>query len=130
MKKLNFIIPLVIYPFDVLVSIGETNKEIKKCLLKYTNITDEDIELSQFKNHTITGRSAMFSSNQSLIRLKYYPTEAKDFGVLQHEIFHCVTVIMDAIGMKFKVFKSDEAYAYLIGYLTTEIYKKINEKTK
>ena len=35
MPKLNIIIPLVIYPFDVMVSIGQTDKELSLELLKY-----------------------------------------------------------------------------------------------
>lgn len=129
MKKLNFIIPLVIYPFDVLVSIGETNKQIADCLRKYS-ISEEDIKLSQFENDTIQGRYAMFSSNASLIRIRQIPVSPKEYGDLQHEIFHCVTFILNKVGMKFSLTKNDEAYAYLIDYLTTEIYKRINEKTQ
>ncbi len=124
MKKLNFIIPLIVYPFDVMVSFGESNKEIEKCLLKY-KLTANDIKLAIFTSNSIQGRTVMFSSNQSLIRLRNIPKQSKDFGDLQHEIFHCISFIMLKIGMPLKIKKSDEAYAYLIGYLTTEIYKRL-----
>ena len=34
-KSKNFIIPLVVYPFDVMVSLGETDEQLKKALSKY-----------------------------------------------------------------------------------------------
>lgn len=126
-NKLNFIIPLVVYPFDIMVSFGETNEEIGKRLSKY-GLTPDDIQLASFTSETIEGRSVMFSSNQSLIRLRYLPKKPKHFGYLQHEIFHCVSFILWRIGMPLEIEKSDEAYAYLIGYVTDEIYKKLKIK--
>jgi hypothetical protein len=118
-KKLNFIIPLIIYPFDVMVSLGQSDKELESELLKY------DIEWDDIIKCIGKGRFVLFPNNQSLIRLSICPKTNEDYGVLHHEIFHCTTMILDRIGMKFILQKSDEAYAYLIGYLTTEIYKKI-----
>lgn len=123
-KGSNFIIPLVVYPFDVMISIGETNEDIDKRFKKY-NLTAEDISLATFTSHTVQGRTVMFSSNQTLIRLRNFPKSPVDYGNLQHEIFHAVTFVMDRIGMVLKVEESDEAYAYLIGYLTREIYKRL-----
>ena len=71
------------------------------------------------------GRYCLFKSGQSLIRIKGKPKTPEEFGTLQHEIFHIAASLLWRIGMKLKVKSSDEAYAYLIGYLTTEIYKKI-----
>ena len=126
-KKLNFIVPLIVYPFDIMVSFGETNEEIDKHLSKY-NLTAGDVQLATFTSETVQGRSVMFSSNQSLIRLRHLPKEPKHFGDLQHEIFHCVSFIMWKIGMPLEIQKSDEAYAYLVGYVTNEIYKKLKIK--
>jgi hypothetical protein len=118
-KKLNFIIPLIIYPFDVMVSLGQSDKALKADLLKYDIEWDDNIKCVG------KGRFVLFFTNQSLIRLSIYPKTFEDYGALQHEVFHCVTMVLDRIGMKFIPRKSDEAYSYLIGYLTTEIYKII-----
>lgn len=123
-KSQNFIIPLKIYPFDVMVSFGETNEQVDKVLKKY-DLTADDVHAATFTSRTVQGRTVMFSSNQTLIRLKSYPRTPIEYGDLQHEIFHAVTFIMDRIGMKLVIVESDEAYAYLVGYLTTEIYKRI-----
>lgn len=121
MKSLNFIIPYVIYPFDVMVSIGEANEVLRKKLLKHgANIKDIDLE------HTDThrGRCIMFPGHQTLIRLYHIPKTAQHYGYLQHEIFHAVEFLMDRIGMPLTR-KTDEAYAYLIDYLTNQIYSRL-----
>lgn len=123
-KKLNFIIPLIIYPFDVMVSFGESNEEMDKHLNKY-GLTADDVSLATITSKTVQGRSVMFASNQTLIRMPKIPQTNEDYGNLQHEIFHAVSYIMHRIGMTLKIKKSDEAYAYLISYLTEEIYKKL-----
>lgn len=123
-KSISFIIPLVVYPFDVMVSFGQTNEDVDKILKKY-GLTAEDVSFATFTSSTIQGRAVMFESNQTLIRLKLFPETAIDYGNLQHEIFHAVVFIMNRIGMTLEVQKSDEAYAYLVSYLTTEIYKRL-----
>jgi hypothetical protein len=115
----NFIIKLNPYPYDVMVSFNQTDKQLQQYLKKYNC---EWHDLMKFEG---SGRFYINSNNQSLIRIANYPKSNEDFGTLQHEIFHCVTYVLDRIGMKLKLHNSDEAYAYLIGYLTTEIYKNI-----
>ena len=107
-----------------MVSIGETNEEVDKHLSKY-NFTADDVQLATFTSDTMQGRCVMFQGNQSLIRIKNLPKKPEHFGQLSHEIFHCVSMIMWKIGMELVIEKSDEAYAYLVRYLTTEIYKKL-----
>ena len=123
---MNKIIPLHIYPFDVMVSIDETDSKLKKKLKSY-GISGLGRDSSwKYPNSTATGRTIMFPSNQTLIRLRSVPKTPFEFGVLAHEIFHAVTFIMHKIGMKLKIMQSDEAYAYLIGYLTKEIMIILN----
>ncbi len=121
MKSKNFIIPLHIYPFDVMVSIGETDAELFPKLKKHGVDLDDKVLIH---SDTMRGRCIMFAGNQTLIRM-YRPVKTpQDYGNLQHEIFHAVEFIMDKIGQSL-CRKSDESYAYLIGYITTEIYKKL-----
>ena len=118
-KSLNFIIPLVVYPFDVMVSFGESDKQLEMALGKY-NIKWSD-------NMKVIGQGLFYmtESNQSIIRLKKVPQSDDEFGYLHHEIFHAVTYILDRVGMKLILGKSCEAYAYLTGYITEEIYKRL-----
>jgi hypothetical protein len=84
--------------------------------------TSEGIEVYSVNGKS--GRTVMFKSGHFLIRMPVVPSTCGEYGTLAHEIFHCVEFLMERIGMRLTV-DSDEAYAYLIGYLTTEIYKRI-----
>ena len=125
--NINFIIPLVIYPFEVVVSIAQDNEQLGKVLDTMSNLTEEDIRACGYPSEYTKGRAVMFSTNASIIRLKELPQTPADFGTLAHEIFHIVTFIMDRVGMKLAIEVSDEAYSYLIGYLTEQIYKATNK---
>lgn len=126
-KSFNVIIPLVVYPFDVMVSAGQTDKELCKELSGKGIDVEKERELWELASPTAPGRTAMFSSGQTLLRLRHFPDTSFDYGCLAHEVFHVVTFIMWKIGMKFKVMKSDEAYAYLVGYLTEQIMEVIGK---
>lgn len=118
-KSKNFIVPLVIYPFDIMVSFCQTDEELKKQLQKVGSEWDDKMKCVGM------GSFCMNDKNQSVIRLWNYPETCEQYGVLQHEIFHAVTFILDRMGMKLELFTSDEAYSYLIGYLITIIYSNI-----
>lgn len=123
MKGKNFIIKGTIYPFDIMVSIGEADEELYK-KLKQNGIDCND-EAWKYPNITIKGRCVSFSGNQTLIRLKRKPVSAVDKGVLAHEIMHAVIFIMWKVGMKLEIEVSDEAFCYLNGYITEQIYNHI-----
>lgn len=121
-KSYNFIIPLVVYPFDVMVSIAEPDKILyRKLKNKGVDITDTNLHVY---SDTTRGRTILFEGNKTLIRIYHLRNTPEWYGSLAHEIFHAVEFIMERIGMKLTI-ESDESYAYLIGYLTTEIHKKI-----
>ena len=115
----NFIITLEVYPFDIMCSFGQTDEQLKKSLNKHHLIWDDMCKLRG------NGKYVMFPCGASLIRMPYIPETNEDYGTLQHEIFHATTFILDKIGMEMSLYKSDEAYAYLIGWLTTKIYNKL-----
>ncbi len=125
--KLNKIIPLVIYPFDVLISFNQTDEELGKVLRRLGVKEHEDVNW-KMERVTGVGRTCRFEHGGTMIRLKNFPDSSFDYGCLNHEIFHAVCYIMDAVGMPLQVGVSDEAYAYLIGYLTQEIMKAINKE--
>lgn len=119
-----FIIPLVVYPFDVMISIDESDEVLLKRLLSYGE-PKEDCEGLLNLPETTRGRCVILPSNRTVIRLKTQPKRHEMMSVISHEVFHATTFILERIGMKMEVMVSDEAYAYLIGYLTNEIVKKI-----
>lgn len=119
-----FIIPLQIYPFDIMISIDEKDEVLRNRLVKYGSSIEDCEELMNLSD-TVRGRAVMLPSNQTVIRLKMLPKKYDMMSVIAHEVFHATTFILHRIGMKLELFVSDEAYAYLLGYITTEIYKKI-----
>jgi hypothetical protein len=122
-KKLNHIIRTDVYPFDFMFSFNETDAELIKILDKYG--IDHQNHPWQFESDKVHGRTCVFESGQTLIRLPYFPETCEHYGCLSHEIFHGVEFLFYRLNMKLKK-SSGEAYAYLIQYLTTEIYKQIN----
>lgn len=123
-KSLNFIISCVIYPFDVMFSFGETDEEIIKKLNKY-KIDHADAPW-QFESDSKLGRTCVFDSGQTLVRMPKIPSSSREYGTLQHEIFHAVEFLFERIRIKHST-DCGEAYAYLIGYLTELVYNQINK---
>lgn len=121
MNKSFFIVPYVVYPFDLMVSFGHTDFEIERLLKKY-NIQYEgaDWQMAEFG----TGKCTMFTSGQTLLRLPQKPFTNEEYGTLQHEIFHAAEFLFTRIGLTHSI-SCGEAYAYLIGYITKEIYKNL-----
>ncbi len=116
----NFIIPLVIYPFDVMVSLCQSDEELTVILKKKNWRWDDLLKLKG------DGKFVIFPDlNAAVIRMKHFPDYPEGQGTMAHEIFHAVTYILDRVGMELKIGESDEAYSYLVGYLTKEIYKKL-----
>ncbi len=127
-KGVNFIIDLVIYPYDIWFSIGETDKWFISTL----NERLQDEYMSDLKEDDICHMSAEcrgrtyhhLIGGQTIIRLPKKPRTAQEFGTLAHEIFHAVDFITRRIGLRLGI-ESDEAYAYLIGYITERVYEKL-----
>lgn len=106
-----------------MVSIAETDEQLEKKLNEY--LIDEGETHWKWGNPTAVGRFCLFTTNQGLIRMRVHPTTNDHYATLSHEIFHYVMHIMSSrIGLTWTQ-KSDEAYAYLIGYLTKEIYGRL-----
>jgi hypothetical protein len=129
MKKLNKIIPMGLYPFDLMLSFNESDKEVKKALKKFDITPKNTTETTIFdmdKSKNKIGRMVMFIGKQTIIRLNFYPHVNNSFemGLLQHEIFHTVGFMMSEISTPL-VNETHEAYAYLIGYLTEKIYSEL-----
>ena len=117
-RSLNAVIPLVIYPFDLMVSLGQTDEQLKASLKKYGIKWQDSLTLDCPAHYVRLER------NQPVIRMANYPITVTDYGVLQHEIFHAADQTLRYMGFKLTN-DSDEAYAYLIEYITREVYKKL-----
>ncbi len=127
-KGLNFIVDLKVYPFDIMFSFGQTDTQFKKALTDRCDVPEHEFEDRLFcfdKHPTKTGRTVMLDiSHATVIRLNHIPSTPFEFSQLQHEIFHGITFILYTIGMPFTR-DSEEGYAYLIQYVTEQVYNHI-----
>jgi hypothetical protein len=129
MKKLNKIIPIGLYPFDLMLSFNETDNQIKKALKEFKITPENATETTVFdmdKSKTKIGRMVMFIGKQTVIRLNFMPhlSDPFEMSLLQHEIFHTVGFMMSEINTPLNN-DTHEVYAYLIQYLTEKIYKEL-----
>lgn len=120
MKKQHdfIIIPLHIYPFDVLVSRQSTKDLTAKLKTLLPEDVHHEIEEAIAKDK---GRTTMFSSGQSVIHLLDFNS-----GIIAHEVFHVVDFLMTRLEMPL-VHENQEAYAYLLGYIVEKIHLWIDE---
>jgi len=131
-KGFSFIIKYEVYPFELFVSIAQKDKEfwtdIKKILL------EEHVEgLKEMMKDQFSARTVFMSDppngGQTVMRLMGWQYHPKARGILQHEIFHAVAFLMMELNMPL-CHENDEAYAYLVGYITEKIEEKIRENWK
>jgi len=127
---MNFILQVPPYPVEVMVSIGQSDKKLFKCIDKWAVKKKEKKRLkesvkSDFADdvcygivHHLQDTGFIILRTDGKIKSAYYR------GVLAHEIFHVVEEITTHAGVKHGR-KSSEAFAYLTSYLTTEIYKRL-----
>lgn len=120
MKQKNFTLSYVVYPFDIMFSFGETDKEL---FPKLRRMGIKEPEAAQISGIT-TARTVMFAEGPTIVRLKWIPRSAFECGVLHHEIFHAVHFLLSRISIELCE-QSGEAFAYLIQYLTEQVYKRI-----
>jgi hypothetical protein len=119
---MNFIIPLVIYPFDIMVSIDETDKELASKLIKFGIKKEAFIAMNM--SPTAIARCVMFDGNQTVMRFRLIEDKNKFISKIAHETLHAISGIFDVIGIKFTD-ESEEAYTYLLDYIILQILNRI-----
>ncbi len=115
------VIKMDLFPWDILFTVGTTEKEICDYFVKKCGFTPDAEEKSflRIDNTNKQGRCVKFKNNAVLIWIR-----KRDLGVLAHEAFHAVTAILETAGLKFSD-SSDEAWAYAIEYVISKaIYPK------
>ena len=79
------------------------------------------------ENEEYDGSFSVESDNYTLLWVKKLPESITDYGTLLHEIEHCTFEILNSRGIK-HTDESDEAFAYLFGWLYEEIEKFIQDE--
>lgn len=127
-KPQQFEIRIGVYQRSILVCINEPDHEVKRILVEsdYDDELADDVAEYQ---HKIAGTKAgayswIFDDRSCFMR--FWPKEINPefHDQVAHEIAHCAFAILDYVGIKLGS-KSEEAYTYLIGYITREFYEKL-----
>jgi len=127
MKKF-FIIETPPYPFSIAVSIGQTKRDFNNSIKSLGNYNLNDIT-DFFTSNNMGQTCNNEGDNLVIVMLK----ADSSYGVIAHELFHAVTFVMSTVGINLNSLVNDkdnsteEAYAYMIEYVTNNFYDKINE---
>lgn len=116
-----FIVSCEVFPYDILVCFGESGKRLFKELGHYIGKSEiKELKRLNFRS----GKSIMFSGGQTLLWLKEKPKNVSGLAILSHEIFHCTCFILEKVGIPLSE-TSDEAYAYLLQFISNKIYNEL-----
>lgn len=119
---MNQIIEIPIYNQEVMVHFGDI-EELKTHLTKYLDEVDT-YRILQVASECQDGITLHDEPTQKVVvMMPSVPSKAEDYGILVHELSHAVNYIMKQVGIKPSE-DSEEAYTYLLGYLTKEVFQK------
>lgn len=127
MKPFIFVVPP--YPPGIMVSLGQTLDELTQSIKRLKTIDSRSklalIEAFE-ENDMNNANTVMYeAAHLIIIQLPFARIRTpRHRGILAHEIFHAAELIAKQIGLK-HCDQSSEAFAYLIDYITEEIYKRL-----
>jgi hypothetical protein len=115
MKAKHFIIDYTVYPFDLLISVCESDTTVRRILEdKLPDDLHSEIDIVLEKSNA---RTVCFQSGATIIRFSVEPTP----GLIAHEALHAVEFLMNRIGNE----QINEAWNYLLQYIVSQINKNL-----
>ena len=121
-----FVINIPLYKRDLLVVFGDKDYLVNQMSEAYNISLQSAYSITEDIDDYSTGRYYFNREKGSrFLWMPKVPEKPQEYATLGHEIFHAAFGIMDEIGASPSE-DSEEAYAYLIGYLTKEIYTSFN----
>jgi len=125
----SFKIDLHIYPYTVLCSFGQGEADFIQFLrghkIKKSVISELDYSLEHAEARAIHYKDYL----TCVIRTRRVPKTPEQKGDLAHEIDHISTTILNSLGL-YRTNASEEAYTYLAGYITSQVYLNLKECRK
>lgn len=119
---MNKIISIEIYDRDVMVHFGK--KEHLKDKLSNMFGREQASEIVSTISGEEKGKSLLLPGGQMILYMPDFPKDIKGLSILSHEIFHIVNFTLDKAGINLTD-DSDEAYSYLIEFLTKKIFSMV-----
>lgn len=123
--KCAFEFSLEVYPVRLLVSIGQSDDEIRLHMDELARPGDKWKMLDGCYAFCITIRDGFI-----MIRFKEYIDTPICHGVIAHEVFHAAHFVMDYIEHALGSKDNGEPFAYLIEFITCKIYSEIETRTR
>lgn len=113
------------FPYDVLVSLGTTGKQIIKFAgrkLEQPFTKEEAEKVSTLgEDYRAEGYTLRLQNRAILLWTASFPRTPAEFGYLAHEIFHVADLMLRRAGLTLSD-DSDEVWAYQVDWLTKKIY--------
>ena len=116
-------IDLAIYPFDIWVSIGQSDDEF------LLSIIDNDLILPStfIEDSRYYAKTWQAGEGYTIFRIKEYPECSYHVGAIAHDSFHSTLNVMRTIGAALND-GSEEPYAYLLGFIVSKIDELIEKR--
>src|SRR5688572_31393596 len=99
----------------------------KKAATFVNNSQDRQLKLNE-DDFDCLGKVCLKSKYNDILWLPRLPKTTEELGTVNHEIFHLVYWRLSCAGLQLSE-SSEEAFNYLISYLTTQFYKKCKFKS-
>jgi hypothetical protein len=127
-----FVIDLELYNANILVSIEQDAEDVVLSLVEHGVIPSlESPSLKMYMEpfmdmkSTNLARTAMYENGVIAVRLTQFDeNDIENMATLVHELSHVCMYTFDRIGMPHNS-DTDEAYGYLIGFLTKKFFENI-----
>lgn len=127
-----FVIDLDLYNADILVSIEQDQEDIVIALVEHGVIPSlESPALNMYMEPFIDmkspslARTVMYENGVIAIRFTHFDeNNIENMATLVHELSHVCMYTFERIGMPHNA-DTDEAYGYLIGFLTKKFFENI-----
>lgn len=125
-------IKIPIYHQDILVSVNQSDNDLAMGMIDIGIVEVNSESLALFlepllnKTNYTAARTAYYENNGA-IAIRIYDlnlTTPLGIATIIHEISHATSFIFDRIGMEHNR-HTDEAYSYLIAYITQKFYENI-----
>lgn len=120
MKEINVKFRVPIYNDYIWLFVGSSESLINNCNTKHTKFLKPHLEDYDTDSYAAALHEAG-KNHITLLHLHEFPETTYAIGVLQHEIFHLTVKILTSSDILLSK-ETEEAYAYLNGYLTEKIY--------
>ena len=118
------IIPVDIYCRDILFYFGDADSFQEELYKYHDKKTAERIfENMDISEYNMGKTYINFANNAFVFYMPHIPRDAFEYSFLTHEIFHVTVLLMKSIGASLTD-ESEEAYAYLNGFLSKRVMEE------